>query len=150
MDGTAARSRRRHGSAAEPVALLLVAALAAACGTDRPNAQHRDPGSGAPAGDPVRVTAAEPPGPHSGLSPNAPEPQPEIRYYACSAGQTAPNCVPVAASGAGAPAGATDGCAAIGTYESCIPVSAAAWVRARADPRNSWRIGRGFVCRVSF
>src|SRR3954468_22701969 len=121
---------------------------AAAPTARRRNTRGPAPGRPADAADaPARVTSAVGPGPHSGLPRATPAPAP-VRYFACRDGQEAPNCTPVAATGAGAPAGATHGCATIGTYQSCIPVTEAGWERARGDPRNGWRTGPTFVCRV--
>jgi hypothetical protein len=152
MEGTSGRSHHISDSVAALLAALVLAGLVAGCGTDRPSAQHRGPGPWAPANAtdaPARVTSAVGPGPHSGLPRATPAPSP-VRYFACRDAQEAPNCTPVAATGAGAPAGATHGCATIGTYQSCIPVTEAGWERARGDPRNGLRTGPTFVCRVAF
>jgi hypothetical protein len=146
-------SRRARGPAVCLLGALALVAALVGCGTDhttpaKPEATGHHATEGTPE-RPARVTLAEGPGPHSGLTPAKPA-KIKVAFFSCGAGQTAPRCTPVAATGSGAPSTATNSCATIGRYRSCVALTPAGTEHLSAASRASWRTAPNFVCRVSF
>jgi hypothetical protein len=153
MEERCGPSHRARGSAVGLLGALALVGALAGCGTDHAApAKPQGPGPYAPGGAPdrpARVTSAGPPGPHSGLTP-AKTSEIKVSFFSCAAGQTAPRCTPVAATGSGAPPAATNSCTTIGRYRACIALTTAGQEHLTAASRASWRTAPNFVCRVSF